>query len=75
MAVDPLQGCVSYNDFLTFLPISINGMRVKRITWDMFSAEPNIFSGWKAHCYWTVGYTFDINMRKMKKSNNIRYRL
>ncbi|CAD8179024.1 unnamed protein product [Paramecium octaurelia] len=71
---DPLS-CFNYDDFKGVLPVTINGIKILKIDWSYFTATPNMQSPWKAHCYWTVGYTFDINMRKMKRSQNIRYRL
>ena len=64
--VDPL-GYLSYNDFDTLLPLTINGMRIQKVSLDYFCAKPNLNSGWKAHCYWTVGYNYEINMNKMKR--------
>ncbi|CAK91824.1 unnamed protein product (macronuclear) [Paramecium tetraurelia] len=71
---DPLN-YFNYEDFNSILPITINGVKILKVDWSYFSAPPNNLSRWKAHCFWTVGYTFDINMKKMKKSSNIKYRL
>ena len=71
---DPYKD-LEYEDFIEFLPIKISTLKIHKVTWDHFPAIPSDRSVWKAHCFWTVGYTYDINMRKMKKSNNIRYRL
>ncbi|CAD8172820.1 unnamed protein product [Paramecium pentaurelia] len=71
---DPLS-CFNYDDFKGVLPVTINGIKILKIDWGYFIASPNISSQWKAHCFWTVGYTFDINMKKMKRSQNIKYRL
>ncbi|CAD8125361.1 unnamed protein product [Paramecium sonneborni] len=71
---DPLS-YFNYDDFNGVLPVTINGIKILKIDWSYFTASPNMQSPWKAHCFWTVGYTFDINMRKMKRSQNIKYRL
>ena len=52
--------------------MKIGTLTIKLLTWDDFKSEPIPNSQWKAHTYWCVGYTFDIKMRKMKKSNNIK---
>ncbi|CAD8074299.1 unnamed protein product [Paramecium primaurelia] len=71
---DPLI-CFNYDDFKGVLPVTINGIKFLKIDWSYFIASPNISSQQKAHCFWTVGYKFDINMKKMKRSQNIKYRL
>jgi hypothetical protein len=37
---DPLI-CFNYDDFKSFLPITINGVKILKIDWSFFSAQPN----------------------------------
>jgi len=53
--------------------MQITNFRIKKLTWDNFSAEPDPLSKFKAHTYWNIGYTYDISLRKMKRNNNVRF--
>lgn len=63
----------TFEDFKAIMATPIKGFKIKELTWEHFQASPEADSQWKAHTNWSVGYTYEINMRKLKKSNNIRY--
>lgn len=71
--IDDLQGTSLFDDFKSILPLQIHNFTIKQVSWDDFTACSDANSQWKAHTFWCIGYTYDIKMRKMKRSSNIRF--
>jgi len=42
----------TFEDFQDILPCKIENFKIKKLTWENFSATPDENSRWRAHTFW-----------------------